>query len=222
MRIPLGNWGLTPIDPDREQAQQWAREELANGRYQQARPNVFSRALDWIIERIPDFNSDGSGFIGTKIGWVLLLLLAAIVIGVVLLHTGRLRVPSRSPQTATLFTEEVRTAAALRLLAQQAAARADWHAACCEQFRAIIRSLEERTILPKRPGQTAAEAAHFAAVQFPDHTTDLLAGARIFADLRYGNRPARAEYFPQLQALDQNLSKATSRPVRQPEPAKIP
>ena len=41
-----------PVQPSREQARAWAASELAHREYQQGRPGLLARALDWLLEQL--------------------------------------------------------------------------------------------------------------------------------------------------------------------------
>lgn len=74
-------------------------------------------------------------------------------------------------------------------------------------MRAVVRSLEERTLLDPRPGRTADEAAAEAAASLPDHAEALRAAARAFDDVTYGGRPADADMYARLRTLDLTLTR---------------
>ena len=74
---------------------------------------------------------------------------------VALVIAGRPRLRQRSRVTgAVLADDDGRSAAELRALAEAAAARGDWDEALVERFRALVRALDERTILTVSPGTT--------------------------------------------------------------------
>jgi hypothetical protein len=59
-----------------------------------------------------------------------------------------------------------------------------------------------------RPGRTADEAAEEAGVQLPALRAELSEAARIFDEVRYGNRPATAEQDQFLRQVDAEVRKA--------------
>ncbi|KOV36917.1 hypothetical protein ADK97_11850, partial [Streptomyces sp. H021] len=72
----------------------------------------------------------------------------------------RLGSPRRPATSASaLFGYGVRSAADHRTAAASHAASGPWTEAVHERMRAVVRSLEERTLLDPRPGRTANEAA---------------------------------------------------------------
>ncbi|WP_460461174.1 DUF4129 domain-containing protein, partial [Angustibacter peucedani] len=201
-----------PLDPSREVAREWARAELSDPVYANAQPGLVQRAAQWVLDHLSRLELPARAFADPRTGLVLLALVVLVVGAVVLLRTGRLRGPGRSPHDAAVFDDVVRTAAEHRHLADQAAAQGRWDDAVRERFRAVVRSLEERVVLDERPGRTADEAATDAGPALPALADRLLDGARLFDDVSYGDRPALAVHDEQLRALDRDV--AAARPVR--------
>ena len=102
-----------PLTPDREQARQWAAQELSGREYAQARPGILQRAMTWIgdhLTRIHVPNGPGS------LAGVAILVL--VVVAVVLLVVWRTRPfgPQRRPgTTAGVLAESHLSAEAHRL-----------------------------------------------------------------------------------------------------------
>ncbi|MFC6985013.1 DUF4129 domain-containing protein [Streptomyces cirratus] len=120
------------------------------------------------------------------------------------------RHPRRAVTGATaLFDEAARTAADHRAAADAHAAAGRWTEAVQERMRAVVRSLEERTLLDPRPGRTADEAAAEAATRLPQHAGDLRAAARAFDDVTYGGRTGDPDTYGRLRTLDLALERAT-------------
>lgn len=84
-------------------------------------------------------------------------------------------------------------------------------------MRALVRSLEERTLLDIRPGRTADEAATEAGRALPEHAAALAAAARTFDDIAYGERTADQDAYRLLHELDRTLER--TRPVLAPDTA---
>lgn len=137
-----------------------------------------------------------------------LVAVAVLVVLVIAALWWRLGTPRRSATSAGhLFDDRVRSAADHRTAAEALAADSRWSEAVQERMRAVVRSLEERTLLDPRPGRTADEAAAEAAVSLPSHAAALHAAARTFDDVTYGARPADATMYATLRTLDQALSR---------------
>ncbi|MFI5670151.1 DUF4129 domain-containing protein [Streptomyces sp. NPDC051704] len=192
----------TPRDPAREAAER----ELSKPLYHQDDPGLLQRALDRFWEWVGNLFDHASG--ATPGGTLGLVAIAALVaLGIAALW-WRLGSPRRTATTAAaLFGDGLRSAADHRTAAEAYAAESRWTAAVQERMRAVVRSLEERTVLDPRPGRTADEAAAEAAASLPDHAEALRAAARTFDDVTYGGRAANAEMYAHLRTLDLALTR---------------
>jgi hypothetical protein len=104
-----------------------------------------------------------------------------------------------------VFEAGPRTAAQHRADADRAAAAGDWRTAVLERFRAVVRELEERAVVPEQPGRTAGETAEAAGLRLPALAADLRAAARLFGDVRYGDHDAGPDADAGLRELDARL-----------------
>jgi hypothetical protein len=200
-----------PLVPSRDEARGWAVRELADPAYARAQPGLLERAVRWVLDRLAALRLRADVLPDARTGVVLAVLLLALVAALVLLRTGRLRGAGRAPGPATVFAGATRSAAAYRQLADEAAARGDWTGAVRERFRAVVRGLEERTVLDERPGRTADEAAAEAGRALPGQAADLTVAARLFDEVTYGGRPAGPEHDAPLRSLDAAV--AAARPA---------
>ncbi|MER8185402.1 DUF4129 domain-containing protein [Kitasatospora sp. NPDC094015] len=216
----MPNWGEgallaggTPVTVPRDQARDAARQELLNPVYHQHDPSLLERIETWISDRISDLFSGLGAATGSSTGVVLLLLVAAAVVAAV---WWRLGAPGRQARSTTgLFeVDGPRSAAQHRAAAQQHAAAGEWPEAVREQMRAVVRDLEERTVLDVRPGRTADEAAAEAGRALPAHAAALAAAARTFDDIAFGDRTAAAGDYQSLAELDRTLR--ATRPALAP------
>ncbi|MFD9258601.1 DUF4129 domain-containing protein, partial [Streptomyces sp. NPDC059538] len=149
----------------------------------------------------PTGATPGGGF-----GLLVILLLVLLAGGAL---WWRLGTPGRiSTGPGVLFDDGVRSAADHRTAAEAHATAGRWTEAVQERMRAVVRSLEERTLLDPRPGRTADEAAAEAAASLPGHAADLRAAARTFDDVTYGGRTADADTYARMRALDLALDRA--------------
>ena len=197
-----------PVDPDRATGRGWLADELADPVYDAAEPGLFQRALTWLVERLRDLEvPEGPG---GGIGLALLGLLVLLVVALVVAKVGPGRRAARL-RAGDVFADHVRTADEHRRAADTHAAAGEWDLAVRERFRAVVRSLEERTVLDARPGRTADEAAADAAGALPALAGELTRGARLFDEVWYGGRAATAAHDEQLRALDAAV--AGARPV---------
>ncbi|MFF4450985.1 DUF4129 domain-containing protein [Streptomyces goshikiensis] len=193
----------TPRDPAREAAER----ELSKPVYHQNEPGLIERALDRFWEWVDDLFGRASGATpGGGLGLLVILLLTVLVIAAL---WWRLGTPHRTAtDPGTLFDDGPRSAADHRATADAHAAAGRWTEAVQERMRAVVRSLEERTLLDPRPGRTADEAAAEAAGPLPQHAADLRAAARAFDDVTYGGRTGDPDTYARLRTLDLALERA--------------
>lgn len=202
------------LDPSREVAREWARRELGDPAYARARPGWVTRLARWLLARLQDLQVPDGLAPGRTLGLVLLLVLLAGVVAMVLARTGPLRRAGRTNRAGAVLDEHRRGAAEHRSLADEAAAAGRWTTAVRERFRAVARSLEERTVLDERAGRTALETATEAGGAMPTVSVVLRSAARLFDDVVYGGRPATAAHDRQLRQLDDQV--AAARPLLDP------
>lgn len=216
--IPVAAVIGAPLDPDADEARRLILEELSDPRYRAAEPTWFDRAVaavrDWFASlSVP---VDGSGVpIAAVIG---VLVLVALVVAALLI-AGRPRLARRSSVTgAVLAADDGRSADDLRAVAEAAAARGDWDEAVMERFRALVRSLAERTVLSVSPGTTAHGFARRASAAFPDSADALRRTADDFDRVRYLGLPSSDAEYERIAALDRALSTRAPllAPVRDP------
>lgn len=95
--------------------------------------------------------------------------------------------------------------------AEAAAARADFDSALRERFRAVLRGMEQRGLLPVRRSRTAHETADESR-----QLVDLSMAAQGFDEVVYGGRAATAEEYRRLTQADRFSAgrAATDRPAR--------
>ncbi|WP_329033297.1 DUF4129 domain-containing protein [Streptomyces sp. NBC_01725] len=193
-----------PVETSRVPAREAAEDELSKPMYHENDPNLLQRAMDRFWEWIGDlFNSVAGSGVTSPVGLAVIALIVA-ALGTAL--WWRLGTPRRTtrPKDA-LFDSGPRGAAEHRANAEEHAAAERWNQAVQERMRAIVRSLEERTVLDPRPGRTADEAAADAGRSLPEHATALRAAARAFDDVTYGGRSADQQTYLRLRELDLGL-----------------
>jgi uncharacterized protein DUF4129 len=198
------------VSSEREEAQRAAEQELADPAYSADHPGPVGRAVRWLFDQFGHLLDRAAevtpaGYAGLA---VLVVLLALLVI-VIRLRLGRIgRVTPRADDP--LFDPRARSADEHRRAADGHAARGEWAEAVRERFRAVVRGLEERTLLDPRPGRTADEVATEGGRALPIHAAGLRAAARVFDDVWYGGRAATPEMDAQLHAVDEAV-RATAR-----------
>jgi hypothetical protein len=205
MVIALGQGGPAV---SRAAGQQLARAELSKRMYHPGTPvderiaRAIEHAIDWIL------NSAGPG--GPGISWwgvVGLAILAVLVAAAIVFWVGPLR-RSAHRAAAVLLPGEQFSARDHRERAERMAAAGDFTAAIIESLRAIAAELEERSVLPPRPGRTADELAAEASGPLPGHAAGLRQAARLFDDIMYGGRDGNAEGYQRLRDLDTRIRAA--------------
>lgn len=190
-----------PVELGREAAQQAAREELAKQVYRDAGPGLVERVLRWVVERAADLLDEVAGVSpGGYAGIAVLVLLVVAAAVAIRLRVGPLGRQQDSERA--LFVGGERSADQHRASAQAHAAAGEWAEAVRERLRAVVRSLEERAVLERRPGRTADEAAAEAGLALPSCAGDLRSAARLFDEIWYGGRPAGPESYSALRELD--------------------
>ncbi|MFD5797450.1 DUF4129 domain-containing protein [Streptomyces diastatochromogenes] len=205
-----GSGDEPPVTIPRDPAREAARRELSKRMYHENDPSLLQRALnafwDWLDKL---FSTAASATPGGTLG---LLVVVLFVLAVLAALWWRLGTPRRQPVSATaLFDERPRSAAEHRAASEAHAVQGHWSQAVQERMRAIVRSLEERTLLDVRPGRTADEAAAEAGRTLPSHTDRLRSAAREFDDVTYGGRRASEQSYRRIAELDRDLER--SRPV---------
>lgn len=194
--LPAG----VPVDPDRETAHRWLLEELSRPEYSTA-PSLLERLLRWFQDLFDGLTLGEGRFPLAFVIVVLVVVVAAVAWWV----AGPVRLTRRRRRSVVVLDGDERTAAQLRDSADAAAARGDWSAAVLDRFRALVRSLEERVVIDERPGRTAQEAAHDAAVRLPAVAGELHDAAGLFDDVCYGTLPAGPGDDSRLRDLDERV-----------------
>ncbi|MFB7518036.1 DUF4129 domain-containing protein [Streptomyces sp. NPDC056144] len=212
--------GDVPVDISRLPAREAAERELSKPMYHENDPNLIERAYDRFWDWVDDLLGTASQ--ATPGGLVGLLAIALLVIALVAALWWRLGTPHRTPggTADSLFSDGPRTAEEHRATAARHATAGHWNEAVQERMRAIVRSLEERTLLDPRPGRTADEAAAEAARTLPAHADALHLAARAFDDVTYGGRTADEAAYRRIEELDTALER--TRPTLDPAPTGTP
>ncbi|WP_158885456.1 DUF4129 domain-containing protein [Amycolatopsis anabasis] len=208
MRIPFP--ADVPVGIDRDDARAAAAAELAKPEYRAAEPSPLDQALNWIVRKFLEFLDATSGVVpGGPLGLLVLLVLLVVLVVVIRLRVGRTARGAR--ERHVVFAETSRSASDYRRAAGEAAAAGEFAVAVREQFRAVVRGLEERGVLDERSGRTADEAAAEGGRRLPGCRDELAAGAALFDRVHYGGHPATEETYRRLVALEQRCQ--AERPV---------
>lgn len=176
--------GNGPVGGDA--AQRAARAEVARAEYHRDDPGLLSRALHWLGRRLDHLLNGGGGSHGLLI---VLIVLAAIAI----IFAVRAGVPSRARgDEPSVAADPLATVAAAdhRRIAAQLAAEGRKAEALREWLRAAVATIEERGVLPPRPGRTGAATAREAGPLLPTVAADLATATRAFDEVWFGGRVA--------------------------------
>jgi hypothetical protein len=167
-------------------AQQAARGELEHGEYHQDDPGLTSRVLHWIARHLGDLFHGGGG------SHALLIALVAIL-AVLIVFAVRAGLPqraARSDSAAAIDPLAPLPARDHRRIAAQLAAEGRRAEALREWLRAAVATIEERGVLPVRPGRTGAATAREAGPLLPTAAADLATATRAFDEVWFGGREA--------------------------------
>jgi hypothetical protein len=167
-------------------ARQAAKAELTHREYHRDDPGLTSRVLHWIGRHLAELFTGGGGSHALLI--VLVVILAAVIVFAV-----RAGAPSRSRRV--LLPGEADPLASVpardhRRIAAQLAAEGRRAEALREWLRAAVASIEERGVLPPRPGRTGAATAGEAGPLLPAAAGDLRAATAAFDEVWFGGRDA--------------------------------
>ena len=191
----------------REGARDEALAELADPRYDRGLRDVVVDARDTVLDGV-----GGLLALTGPLGQVLVVLVVAAVLAllayVVVRLVGSPRRRDAEQSDAVVDDGPRRTAAAHREAADAAAADGRWADAVRERLRAVLRELEERSLVDVLPGRTAARLARDGGSALPGAAGLLRAGAQTFSDVVYGGRPAG----PDDDALLRRADEAVRRP----------
>jgi len=210
--------GSIPVT-GRQAGQRLARTELSKAIYHH-QPSLTERVAHFLLTWLARLFRATQGLPGGWWGFVVLVVLAATLVTVVLARIGpvaRAQCRRAGPGPAAL----ARTAGEHRDAATRLAEAGDYAAAICERVRAIAAELDERGILMPRIGRTADEFAAEAGRALPPHAAGLLGAARLFDEVRYGQRPGTRPGYEQVTDLDTRIRASAGRrtTARDPAPA---
>jgi Domain of unknown function (DUF4129) len=197
-------------------AQRLARAELARPMYH-PQPSLTQRVLSYLNRLLGDVLNPSLRVRG---GWwaLLVLLIAAVLIAVIAVSTQRAG-RSRRLTAAPVRGSRPRSARDHYLAAQRLAGAGEYADASLECVRAIAAELEERQLLPARPGRTADEFAAEAGAALPAQAPALRAAATTFDEIAYGERPGTLAGYQRLADLAARIGVGGGRGGIRPEPA---
>lgn len=208
---------FAPVEPDEPTARRWLEEELSHPEYGEARQTWLDRLIQDLFNLLTD--SDG---LPAPAGVLLVVLVVVVAGAVILLAAGPARRTARiAGQAPSIFAGAAMDAAGHRRLAEEHASAARWEDAVRERFRAIVRGLQERTLLDDRPGLTADEAAGQAGPRLPEQAGSLRACAVLFDEVSFGDRRTDSAGYDLVRRTDDSVAAARPSPAGAGGPAMV-
>jgi len=204
------------------EARRAARAELSGPEYHHRHhPNPFGRVADWVGDHLGRLlGQAGSG------GGHAVLLAVLVLLAVAVVFAARAGLPARAGRPPGAAAGEDPLAAAdareHRRLAERYTAAGRHAEALREWLRAAIATVEERGILPPRPGRTGAATAAEAGPVLPAAAPDLTAAVRAFDEVWFGGRPATDEDVLRARAAADQVAAARPRPDARPPAGLVP
>ena len=196
-----------PLDPDEARAR--LLEELAKPEYDDS-PGFVQWLLttleDWLTDVVNGIDGSSTAQAGIAVLLVLALGVAAVL---VLRRTGLIRRSHALSVAPRLDAEPVLSAIQLRRAAHEATQEGRVDDGTVLALRALVRDLEERTLLEVGAGMTAHEAAARAATPFPELRGRLLRGADAFDTAAYSHRRATAKQADDLLRLAEYIAESS-------------
>ena len=193
----------------RRAGQRLARTELSKVIYHH-QPSLSERVVHILLTWLARLFRAAQGLPGGWWGFVALVVLAAILVTVVLARIGPMAREQRR-RAGPGAVARARTGRDHRDAAARLADAGDYAGAICERVRAIAADLDERGILVPRIGRTADEFAAEAGRALPPHAAGLLDAARLFDEVRYGQRPGTRPGYEQVADLDTRIGASAGR-----------
>ena len=176
-----------PLRPTPDEARRWLAQELAGRGY--------DRPVSWLERWIRDFlrrlTEQAMPDQLPNPTSVPVILLVVAVVGLLVHLIWRMRPEARRRREAagtsalvdaTLSAEDYRTRTATLLAAR------DFDQALICAYRAIVADMIRRTVLGRRPGDTAQEVARTIGLVFPDQFHDIHRAADLFDGAAYRQR----------------------------------
>lgn len=199
----------SPPDVDPDEARRVILEELSKSEYDDSPgfvPWLLGIIEGWLMEVLEGIDGSSTAQAGL---FVLLMLLIAGVVFLVLRRTGMIRRGATVSVATSLDAREDLTAAQLREAAREAIASRRDDDATVLAMRALVRDLDERTLLDVTDGMTAHEAAEAASTRFPELRGRLELGADAFDTAAYSYRSVSAKRAEDMVRLTEYIAQSS-------------
>lgn len=195
------------VDPD--EARRRIHEELTKSEYHQGEGFLswlLGAIESWLTDLLNGIDGSSTAQAGIAVAATVLLLVAVVL---VLRRTGLIRRGASLTVAASLAAEPVLSGAQLRAASRTAISEDRFDDGTVLALRALVRDLEERTVLDVTEGMTSQEAVLAAARPFPELRSRLLLGAQAFDTAAYSMRSVRAKQAEDLLRLAEYIAEST-------------
>lgn len=192
-----------PLDPTPDEARHLLERELVHPEYH--RQHVVEQLVAW-TDRVVNGAVDAASQAPPLSAFAAMIVLLLLVVGLVSLLSRARRTARAERDRAVVQADEVVRAADLRRLAEQALAEGRHGDAVVEGFRALAVRQVERGRLDDLPGATAHEVATALEAAHPEARDRVAQTARLFDQVRYGDRPATRDQATEVLGLDDALA----------------
>ena len=179
------------------------RADQRLARHELGEMSFWQRVTDWLAQL---FSNAANSVPGGWFGLIALAVIAVLAMTAVVFWTRPAKL--RRDQAGSVLDGASMTARDYRRAAERLAADGDYAGAIVETVRAIAADLDEREILPPRPGRTADELAAEAGRELPSLAADLRTVARLFDDIRYGDKAANLAGDQRVSRVDADVRAA--------------
>lgn len=195
-----------PLHPGRDEAMRLLEAELSRQAYQEAKPSLLDRAIQWLIDEFSKLLARVGDVVPGNVFGVIAFA------GLVLLLGGwlvRRRLGARVAPKAGALTMPERVSAAGHL--QRARGHLDagrLAEAIREGLRAIVRECEEAGYLEPSPSRTADEIAAVIGAALPETAGPVGSATTIFDDVWYGEREPTRQMAEAMLAVHDTVARA--------------
>ena len=195
-----------PLDPD--EARSRVLEELSKPEYDDSPgfiPWLLGVIEDWLMSVLDGIDGSSTAQAGIA---VLIVIALLTVVFLVLRRTGLIRRSHALAVAAELDADPVLSGSQLRDSAREAIGAGRTDDGTVLALRALVRDLEERTLMDVAAGMTAHEAAALAATPFPELRGRLQRGAVAFDTAAYSHRTASPKQADDLLRLAEYIAES--------------
>lgn len=195
-----------PLDPD--EARSRVLEELSKPEYDDSPgfiPWLLGVIEDWLMSVLDGIDGSSTAQAGIA---VLIVVALLTVVFLVLRRTGLIRRSHALAVAAELDADPVLSGSQLRDSAREAIGAGRTDDGTVLALRALVRDLEERTLMDVTAGMTAHEAAALAAAPFPELRGRLQRGAVAFDTAAYSHRAASPKQADDLLRLAEYIAES--------------